>query len=116
MGHSTAGDFDLFGDLAALTNGVVLRAKVGGNYGTLTNWKTSGDIHVDTGEVTFHLRSSGGGTHGTSANGAFKKRTGAIMRLDGDTGDAFEVYIQDDITGLNFFNMKVQGHIEGQSI
>lgn len=113
MGHSSAGDFGLFGNLTKLTNGVVLRARVSGNYGTLTNWKTNGDINVDTGEVSFHLRSGGGGTHGTSANGAFKNRTGAVLRLDGDNNDRFEVYVQDDLTGLFFWNMKVQGHLEG---
>ena len=110
MGHGTAGDFGLFGNLAELTNGVVLRAKVSGNYGTLTNWKTNGDINVDTGEVDFHVRSGGGGTHGTSTNGAFRRRTGAVLRLDGDEGDRFEVYVQDNLTTLAFWKMKVQGH------
>ena len=117
MGHNSAGDLGLFGNLSALTNGVVLRAKVSGNYGTLTNWKTNGDINVDTGEVEFHLRSGGGGTHGTSANGAFKDRTGAVLRLDGNQGDQFELYVQDDLTtgapDISFWNMKVQGHLEG---
>lgn len=112
MGHGTAGDFGLFGNISALTNGVILRVKVNGRYGTLTNWKTNGEINVDTGEVTFHTRSSGGGTHGTAANGAFKTRTGAVMRLDGNSGDKFEVYVQDDLTALNFWNMKIQGHVE----
>lgn len=113
MGHGTAGDFGLFGNLTALANGVVLRAKVSGNYGSFTNWKTNGDINVDTGSVTFHTRSSGGGTHGTSADGPFKRRTNGIMRLDGDKGDRFELYVQDDVTLLAFWNMKVQGHYEG---
>lgn len=113
MGHGTAGDFGLFGNINALTNGVILRVKVSGQYRTLTNWKTNGEINVDTGEVTFHTRSSGGGTHGTAANGAFKARTGGVMRLDGSLGDRFEVYIQDDLTTLDFWNMKVQGHFEG---
>lgn len=113
MGHGTAGDFGLFGNIAALTNGVVVRVRINGNYGTLTNWKTNGDINVDTGEVSFHTRSSGGGTFGTAANGAFKARTGAVMRLDGSTNDQFEIYVQDDLTTLDFWNMKVQGHLEG---
>jgi len=112
MGHSSAGDFGLFGNIAALTNGVILRVKIGGNSGTLTNWKTSGEIDVDTGAVSFHARSGGQGTHGTAANGAFKTRTGAVMRLDGDKGDQFIVDVQDNITGLIFWNMKVQGHRE----
>lgn len=112
MGHTNLGDFGLFGDLAKLINGCILRAKVSGNYGTLTNWKTNGDINVDTGSVDFHLRSGGQGTYGTAANGAFKTRTGAVLRLDGDQGDRFEVYVQDDLTGLAFWNMKIQGHLE----
>jgi len=114
MGHGTAGDFGLFGNVGALTNGVVIRVRINGNYGTLTNWKTNGEINVDTGDVTFHARSGGGGTWGTASNGAFKTRTGAIMRLDGDTNDQFEVYVQDDLTGLVFWNMKIQGHLEVQ--
>ena len=110
MGHSSAGDFGLFGNLPRLTNGVLLRARIDGQYGTLTNWKTNGDINVDTGEVFFHTRSGGQGTFGTAANGAFKARTGAVIRLDGDTNDQFEVYVQDNLTALDFWNMKVQGY------
>jgi hypothetical protein len=110
MGHSSAGDFGLFGNQGAFINGAVLRARVNGNYGTLTNWKTNGDIDLDTGGVTFPPRSGGGGTYGTSSEGPFKFRTGAVMRLVGDNGDRFELYVQDDPTGLNFWNMKVQGH------
>ncbi len=113
MGHGSAGDMGLFGNLAALTNGVQLRVKINGNYGTLTNWKTNSDIKVDTGNVDFDLRSGGGGTHGTSGIGPFKTNTDTVMRLAGDNGDRFEVYVQDDITALAFFNMKVQGHFEG---
>lgn len=113
LGHGSAGDFGLFGNLPRLTNGVLLRARVGGEYATLTNWKTNGEINVDTGEVSFHTRSGGQGTFGTAANGAFKPRTGAVIRLDGNAGDRFEVYVQDDLTDLVFWNMKVQGHYEG---
>ena len=113
MGHSSAGDLGLFGNLTKLTNGVVVRSFIGGNYGTLTNWKTNGDIDLDTGNVKFPVRSGGGGTHGTTTTGPFKDRTGAVLRLDGDSGDRFEIYVQDDLTGIIFWNMKVQGHWEG---
>jgi len=113
MGHSSAGDLGLFGNLTKLTNGVILRLKIDGNYGTLTNWKTNGDIDVDTGNVKFPVRSGGGGTHGTTTTGPFKDRTGSIIRLDGDKGDRFEVYNQEDLTDIIFWNMKVQGHLEG---
>ena len=112
IGHTSAGDMGLFGNLAPLTNGVTLRARINGQYGTLTNWKTNGDINVDTGAVNFYQRSGGGGTHGTGADGAFKARTGAVLRLDGATSDRLEIYVQDDLTALSFFNMKIQGHLE----
>jgi len=113
MGHDAAGDLGKFGDLDALTNGCILRTKVNGNYGTLTDWKSNGDIDVDTGNVKFPDRSGGGGTYGTSTDGPFKARTGAVMRLVGDDGDRFMIYIQDTLTDINFWNMKVQGHFEG---
>jgi hypothetical protein len=112
MTHSTAGDLGLFGDLPALTNGVLLRAKVNGNYGTLTNWKTNANIKTDMFDVVFDNRSGGGGTWGTTGRGTFRE-AGAVLRLDGNTSDQFELYVQDDLTGLLTFTMKVQGHLEG---
>ena len=111
--HTTASDLGKFGDLAPLTNGVVMRAKVNGQYGTLTNWKTSADMKTDMFDVVFDQRSTGGGTYGTSGRGTFAE-TGAVLRLDGDENDAFEIYIQDDLLtqGLLTFSMKVQGHLE----
>lgn len=111
--HGTAGDLGLFGNLPALTNGVVLRVKRNGEYGTLTNWKQNSNIKVDMFDVQFDPRSGGGGSYGTTGRGTFKN-TGAVLKLDGDTNDRLEVYIQDDITGLDSFTMKAQGHYEGR--
>jgi len=112
MIHGTAGDLGLFGNLSELSNGVLLRAKINGQYGTLTNWKTNADIKTDMYDVSFDARSGGQGSYGTSGRGTFKE-TGAILRLDGDTNDVFEVHIQDDITAMGYFEMKIQGHTEG---
>ena len=112
MVHGTAGDLGLYGNLSPLVNGVVLRAKRGGQYGTLTNWKVNADIKEDMFDVVFDTRASGGGSFGTSGRGSFSA-TGAVVRLDGDLGDALEVYIQDDITALDLVTMKGQGHLEG---
>lgn len=111
MIHGTAGDLGLFGNLAALTNGVVIRSKVSGQFGTLTNWKINGDIKTDMYDVDFDPRSGGQGNFGTSGRGSFS-RTGAVLRLDGNQGDQFQVLVQDDITDLGFFAMKIQGHLE----
>lgn len=113
MTHGTAGDFGLFGNVTSLTNGVILRAKNSGQWGTLTNWKNNGDIASDLFDVSFNTRSGGGGAYGTGGRGTFYD-TGAVVRLDGDEGDIIELIVQDDITGLDNFTMKMQGHIEGQ--
>lgn len=107
----TAGDLGLFGNLPALTNGLVLRAKVSGQYGTFTNWKTNGDIAGDMYDISFDARSGGGGSYGARGRGTFTN-AGAVIRLDGTLGDRIEVYIQDDITSLDSFDIKFQGHKE----
>ena len=114
MTHGTAGDNGLFGDLPALLNGVVLRRYDGttGTYATFTNWKTNSDIVTDTGDVNYAQRSSGGGEYGTNSEGKFSD-AGAIVYLDGSVGDYIEVLIQDDLTQLNSFRIKAQGHFEG---
>lgn len=116
MTHGTAGDLGLFGNLAPLTNGVLLRANVNDQYGTFTNWKTNENMKSDMYDVDFNTRSGGGGTYGTSGRGSFS-RIGVALRLDGKNGavdgDFLELYIRDDLTGLLTFEIKAQGHIEG---
>jgi hypothetical protein len=109
MTHSSAGDLGLFGNLSALANGVLLRARIDGQYSTLTNWKTNADIKLDMYDVDFDTRSGGGGTFGTSGRGSFD-RAGAVVALNGATNDRLEVYIQDDITALATFKINAQGH------
>lgn len=111
MTHAGAGDLGLFGGLTALTNGVLVRIKVNGAYTTFTNWKTNADIKSDMYDVEFDARSGGGGVYGTSGRGTFKN-AGAVVRLDGDLGDQIEIVVQDDITTLNSFTLKYQGHTE----
>ena len=109
MTHGTAGDLGLFGNLAALPNGMLLRAFIGGQYGTFTNWKTNADIKGDMYDVDFDTRSGGGGTYGTSGRGSFSKIHVAVL-LDGDEGDFMEFIIQDDTSGLASNRCKGQGH------
>jgi hypothetical protein len=111
MELSTAGDLGLFGNIAKLTNGVLLRARINNQYYTLTNWKDNAGFKVDMFDVEFDLRSGGGGTHGLSGRGTFKQ-AGSIVRLDSATNDRLELYVQDDITAINSFTMKSQGHLE----
>lgn len=113
MTHDVSGDLGKFGGIPALINGVLFRARINGQYGTFTNWKKNGNIKTDMYDVEFDARSGGQGLFGTSGRGSFY-RAGAVIRLDGDTNDRLELYIQDTMTGLglNTFTMKAQGHPE----
>lgn len=115
MGHASAGDFGLFGGIAALTNGVVLRRYDGttASYSTFTIWRDNSDIDSDTATVHFVSRSGGGGTYGTAAYGNFTDTAGSIVYLNGTAGDYLEILVQDDLTGLASFEAKAQGHFEG---
>jgi hypothetical protein len=111
MVHGSAGADDLFGDLAALTNGVVLRANINGQYGSFTNWKSNGDIRLDMYDVAYSDKAGGPAGFGTSGRGSFS-RIGVLVRLDGDVGDFMDLLIQDDVTNLASFFINGQGYIE----
>ena len=112
MTHPTSGDLGKYGGIAALTNGTVLRAKISGQYGTFTNWKRNADMKTDMFNIEFDVRSGGQGDFGTSGRGTITE-SGAVIVLRGDSGDRVEIYNQDDITLLDSFTMKFQGHFEG---
>lgn len=114
MTHGTAGDLGLFGNLPKLTNGAVLRGYSGttGTFRTFMNIKNNADMKNNMYDVEFDTRSGGGGTYGTSGRGSIKIGTGSVPRLVGANGDYFEILIQDDLTALASFRMKVQGHLE----
>ena len=114
MTHATAGDIGLFGSLTSLTNGVVMRRYDGatGTYGTFTVWQNNEDIFTDTTHIDFLTRSGGGGAYATVSFGSFAD-IGVTVKLDAAAGDYLEVLIQDDITALDNFKMKIQGHLEG---
>lgn len=115
MTHSTAGDNGLFGNLTALTNGVVLRRYDGltGKFYTFTNWKTNAGILLDMDSIDYNTRSSGGGTYGTDAFGNFRTNAGSVVYLNAANGDYLEILVQDNLSSLLSFRVKVQGHIEG---
>lgn len=113
MVHTTAGDLGLFGNLSPLTNGVIVRAKIGGAYATFTNWKTNSDIKLDMYDIDFDTRSGGGGLYGTTGRGSFSSISVAV-KLDGDDADELQIIIADNLSTLTTFNIKAQGHIESQ--
>lgn len=112
MTHNSAGSMDLFGNLAPLTNGVVIRAYSGrsGGFFTFTNWKANQDIKDDIYQVTFDERAPST-SYGTSGKGELEGNTGAIPRINGADGDYMEILIQDNLSGLISFRIKAQGRI-----
>lgn len=108
MTHPAAATDDKFGSIAALTNGVVLRARVNGQIGSFTNWKTNGDIILDMFDVRYSDK-AGSSLFGTSGRGSFD-RIGATVELNGDNNDHLELLVQDNLTGLSSFFVNAQGY------
>lgn len=109
MSHAAAGDMGTFGGIAAITNGVVIKAKISGFYRTVSNWRTNEDIASDMYDVRFDTRAGGGGTYGTTARWTVTAVADAIT-LNGSNGDEAYVVVQDNLAGLTRFTVKAQGH------
>lgn len=110
MTHPTAATDDKFGDQTALSNGVVLRSNIDGQFRSFTNWKRNGDIMLDMFDVNYSDK-AGASLFGTSGRGSFS-RVGMLVKLDGDVGDFMDILIQDDLTGLSSFFINGQGYTE----
>lgn len=112
MTDGSAMDFTTFGGITALTNGCVLRANTNGALGSYTNWKSNSDMDTDAFPVRYQTK-VGGGLYGLSAIYNIKDSTDAIVYLNGSLGDSFQILVQDDLTALTSFKIKLQGHYEG---
>ena len=106
----SAVDLNKFGDLPALTNGVVLR-KVGDEYQNIFNVKTNSDITNIAYDFTVYIASNPAqGIDGFASRLTFagQSKIGVAIRIGQD--DNLEVIIQDDLTGLVRLTMIVEGH------
>lgn len=111
MTHGSAGDDSLFGSLAALPNGIVLR-KSDGIHHTIFNAKTNGDLRIRTYDVAYSDK-AGPGLYSTSCRRSFngQDKNGVAIRLDGDKNEALECVIQDALNLLTSFRIVAQGHV-----
>ena len=114
MTHSAGADDSKFGGIAALLKGIALRRYEGsvGLYTTFTSWKTNADIVSDTYDISYGDK-AGAGLNSTRARFSIYIASGATPKINGANGDYLEMLIQDDLTGLDSFRVKGQGHIEG---
>lgn len=107
MVTDTAPVFNGFGDLPALTNGIVLR-RIGNNPATLWNVKSNSDFSL----LSFDVRVNSAANQGWDVNGmavhfSFDNH-GSVIRLT--PTDTLQLIIQDDITGLTSFRAMAYGH------
>jgi hypothetical protein len=108
----TAMDDAKFGGITALTNGVALRATTAaGRTVVFANWKSNSDMKLDMYDVDYSTKAPSG-FFGLNGRWTFTKAE-VIAELDGDASpiQKMEVLIQDNLTGLDTFEMKAQGRV-----
>lgn len=107
-------DDGLFGDLSRLTNGVYFGVEQSGFIGGYVgNFHDNSDFRASAYDVTYSVRSGGGGSWGMSVRKTFagQDKYGVAIRLNGDLIEEFIGVVQDDLTGIVQFRVKVMGHI-----
>lgn len=100
-----------FGGITALPNGIAIRVKSNGLLRTLTHWQSNTDLKNEMYDVLYSDKAPAG-KFGLSGRWTFTKGKFDID-LDGSSGDYFEVLIQDDLSGLDNFEIKAQGRLLG---
>lgn len=110
---SSQGDDGLFGNITKLSNGMFFRREDGVNTHNLFNTKDNSDFAIEGFDVSYPTRSGGGGSAGMRSRISFNgnDKRGVVVRLDGDNNEHFTATNRDDLTGLNQFRIKIQGHI-----
>ncbi|RLC38021.1 hypothetical protein DRH27_03290 [Candidatus Falkowbacteria bacterium] len=105
-----APDDGLFGDLDALTRGVIFRILNGRIYNK-GNFKDNGDIAAICYDLTYSQRSGPHGSHGVRARASFASagKSGNAIILDGSKNEKAEVIVQDDLLNLVEFKIALQG-------
>jgi hypothetical protein len=103
-------DDSLFGDLAKLTNGVVIRANNGITKNIL-NAKANGDIAERTGPIIYSDK-AGGGSFSFVQPKVFNgpENNDIIYPLSAANADQFESIVQDDLSTLQIFHIVVSGY------
>lgn len=108
---SSAVDLSKFGDLTALSRGLILRRR-NGDYNNIFNVKTNGDIAgICFDWYPYASTNPTQGQDGFSAGLSFGglDRMGTILRLR--EGEDLEFIIQDNLTGLSLLEVIAEGHI-----
>ena len=113
MEGSTAMDSSLFGNIAALTNGIVIRKK-DGTYKNIFNAKSNADFANRSFDVAYDDRAGvPAGIYSFRCRRTFggQSKNGVVIRLDGDLLEDFQILVRDPLAALGKFNAIFQGHI-----
>jgi len=111
--YNVEGVDGLFGDITALTNGMYLgfenESFAEYNLVVLDN----AELRNSAFEVEYTNRSGGQGNYGVSfwKKSSGFENLGVTIRLDGSMNDTLCTYVQDDLTGIIRFRIKILGHI-----
>jgi hypothetical protein len=104
-------DLASFGDLARLTNGLLLRTR-NGRYKNIFNVKDNAEISGIMYDWTpFTATNPAQGVDGFVSRLTFgsPSKIGVVIRLA--IGEDLEVHVQDDLSGITSFKMWAEGHI-----
>lgn len=112
---ATAADDSKFGGIVGgITNGIHIRKNFNDTaYQTLAIWNKNQEMKEDMFNVDYTDK-AGGGNHGVNGRWSLLGGTGAIINLDAFSGEFMECIVQDDLTLLIDFEMKMQGHFESE--
>jgi hypothetical protein len=110
---TSQGDDGLFGNLAALTNGVYYRKEDAEESNNIFNAKENSDYAIEGFDLAYVVRSGGQGSHGMRSRitWAGQSKQGVTIRLVGDSGDHFTATVRDDLRLIGKFRTKIQGHV-----
>lgn len=105
-------DDGLFGNLPALTNGIFFGFENDITQQYLVNIIANAGLRATAYDVTYTTRTVPLGSYGVTYRKSFsgQDKFGVAIRLEGFTNDEFVCYVQDDLTGLIEFRIKVMGH------
>ncbi|MCK5603253.1 hypothetical protein KAR91_15325 [Candidatus Pacearchaeota archaeon] len=106
----TAMDDALFGGLSALTYGIVFRYN-NGIISNIWNAKSNSDLALLCAGDFNYTEKAPSGSFGARLRNSYAgpEKHGVTIRLF--PGDKLEIIIQDNLTGLEVFNLMAQGHI-----
>lgn len=109
METSTTPDLALFGNITALTNGIVLR-RVDGDTRNIWNIKRNMDFANLAYDLQFYS-SIGQGADGLTCRYTFagQDKHGVAIRLE--EGESLDLIVQDNLTGINQFRIIAEGHL-----